>query len=274
MPVSPDNFEWIRRFIEDSTGNLLDADKCWLAETRLTPLVESDGLVSVDDLVQRLQRADHPQLMQQCIDAMLNHESSFFRDPHYFQALAADILPELFERNQNRRHLTIWSAACAAGQEACSLAILLREQFPEQCRGWQIELIATDVASSMIEQARDGRFSSVEIRRGLSDLRRQSWFRESDHAWIADASLRQQIRFAPLNLMDDHAPVQQADLILLRNVLIYMTPPTRQRVLQMIRQSLAPHGRLLLGATESLFGLDVDLELKTAAVPVYGIPLP
>lgn len=269
MPTSPDSFAWVRRLVEEQTGNVLDDQKTYLVETRLTPIVEAEALTSVDELVHRLRTTRQPELERQCVEAILTHESSFFRDPHYFDALATSILPELIEQRRSTRRLTIWCAACAAGQEPYSLAMLIREQFAHLLDGWELDFVASDLARPVVARARRGHFSRVEIQRGLSPQRSARFFRQENDRWVADQSLQSMIRFRELNLHTDDPPLLGIDLVLLRNVLIYMNEPTRIQVLQRVRRAIAPDGCLILGATETLFDLDVGFERSPGQIPTY-----
>lgn len=269
MSTSPVSFDWIRCLVEEQAGNVLEDGKNYLVESRLAPIVESEKVDSVDELVQRMRATFRPELERRCIEAILTHESSFFRDPHYFDELATNILPQLIDRRRASRRLTIWCAASAAGQEPYSLAILLHEHFPEVIAEWHVEFVASDFARPVITQAQNGDYSDVEIQRGLSSQRIARFFRQSGNRWAADVALRGMIRFRESNLVTDEPPVPRADLILLRNVLIYMSEETRLQVVRKVRQALAPDGHLMLGATETLFDLDSGLDKSSGQIPTY-----
>ena len=269
MGTSSAAFNWIRELVAERAGNVLDDQKTYLVETRLRPLVESEGLDSVDALVHRLKSEPNRALQRRCVEALLIHESSFFRDPHYFDALADNVLPELLECRQPARRLTIWCAACATGQEAFSLAMLLHERFPELLSDWELDFVASDLSQTAIQQATDGTYSQVEMDRGLSPERTARFFQSTDDRWKPTDLLRQTIRFQEVNLLKDSIPVIGIDLVLIRNVLIYMNDPTRQMILARIRNNIAPHGHVMLGATETLFDIDTGFERAPGAVPTY-----
>lgn len=269
MTTSRAAFDWIRELVEQSAGNVLDDSKTYLVESRLAPIVNSEGVPDVNALVHRLQSNRDPKLERQCVEALLIHESSFFRDPHYFDALAANILPELIEHRRAARRLTIWCAACATGQEPYSLAMLLHEHFPELLSHWKVEFIASDLSQTAIDQAKNGTYSQVEIDRGLSAKRTTRFFQRSGSHWQATAALRCLFRFRKLNLVNGRPPAMDIDLVLIRNVLIYMNEDTRCQVLSQVRESMSRHGHLVLGATETLFNLDVGFQRVDGKVPTY-----
>ena len=252
MSVSTASFEWISSLLEKCAGNLLGSDKTYLVEARLTPLAQAIGAGNVESMVDRLRATPDVELERQIVEAMLTHESSFFRDSDTFDALASQILPRLIERRRDRRELTIWSAACAAGQEPYSLAMLMKEQFAEAFAGWTVRIVATDLSRPMLDQARSGSYNEIKSQRGLSPERRERFFRQEGRAWVIREDLRESIEFREINLCSDPPPLRQFDLVLLRNVLIYLTEPARQKVLARVAACLADDGCLLLGATESI----------------------
>lgn len=248
--VSPLNFDWIRRLVEDRTGNLLDMTKSYLADTRLASIAGSAGQSSIDALITSLRAKPNVVLERQIIEALLTYETSFFRDPHYFDELATTVLPELFRRRQRQRRLHIWCAACASGQEAYSIAMLLREQFVLE--NWDVRIVATDYSRLMLDQARRGVYSEAEVRRGMSPERLQRFFQKEASRYSVHPTLKPLIEFHEINLATDRPPLRTFDLVLIRNVLIYLSESLMQEILDGIHGSLAADGCLVLGSTESL----------------------
>ena len=251
MPLSRANFDWIRHFVEQRTGNVVDEDKMYLVEARLAAIAESTGKRSVEALIESMRGAADPPLERRVFEAMLTHESSFFRDPHYIEELATEILPHLIRQRQAQRQLHIWCAACAAGQEPYSLAMLIREQFG-LLSDWEVRIVATDLSRPMLDQARLGRYSAVELQRGVSPARQTRFFQQEGTRFVADPVLRQMIEFREMNLVTDPPPLPRFDLILLRNVLIYMTAQTSREILTTAHRALARDGGLMVGSTETL----------------------
>lgn len=251
MTLSADQFDFVRRLLEEHVGMALEADQGSFVAHRLLPIARQHGWTRVDPLLARLRDQNDRMLTQQVIESLVTHETSFFRDAHYFDELAERVLPQLISRRARERRLAIWCAACSTGQEAYSVAMILRERFAEQLRGWNVELLATDISSRALEQARSGRYSEVEVGRGLSDARLAQHFRREPSTWRIDDRLRQMVRFQQLNLLTGSPEVSAIDLVLLRNVLIYMTPAARQTILTRLQQSLHPEGTIMLGSTEA-----------------------
>ena len=129
--MSPASFDYIRTLLADLSAITLDDEKRYLVEARLLPVARRAGLSSIDELVKQLRATPGHPLGQQVVDAMTTNETSFFRDQVPFETLRTVILPDLLARRSVSRQLNIWSAACASGQEPYSIAMLLREHFPQ-----------------------------------------------------------------------------------------------------------------------------------------------
>ena len=135
------------------------------------------------------------------VEALTTNETFFFRDFHPFEALRRSILPDLIARRAPARRLTIWSAACSTGQEPYSLAMLLREHFPELANGWQVSILATDLAPAVLAQARKGCYSQFEVNRGLPASYLVKYFTQRGDAWHVNEEIKQRIEFRSMNLI-------------------------------------------------------------------------
>ena len=183
-------------------------------------------------------------------------ETYFFRDPGSFAALTADILPELIDkRSRGERHLRIWSAGCSTGEEPYSVAILLDRHFPDILHDWQVTLLGTDINPRVLECARKGVFREWSFRDAPVWLKRD-YFRPlgRDRLEIVPR-IKERVTFACLNLARDIYPsllsgTHTMDLVLCRNVLMYLTPTQAQVVIQRLGQSLVAGGWLLVSPVE------------------------
>ncbi len=255
MALETSNFEYVRAVLRERSGHHLEDDKAYLVETRLLPVARRHGLASVDDLVRRLRSRPNEKLLGELVEAMTINETFFFRDGHPWSALRQHVLPELIRRRSAVRCLNIWSAACASGQEAYSVAMLLRDDFPALA-GWNVRLIASDLSTAMLERARRGRYSELEAARGLAPELLRTYFEHQQHGWHIRDELRRMVEFRCINLSGPWPDLPLFDLILLRNVLIYFDVPTRQDILRRVRRRLQPDGYLLLGGAETTHNLD------------------
>ncbi|MGE4323584.1 MAG: protein-glutamate O-methyltransferase CheR [Sphingobium sp.] len=242
--------------LEARTGQLVSESRAWRMETALKPVLRAHRLEDMEALAGRLARADDRALENDVVNALLNNESSFFRDRAIFEMIDRQILPRIRAGHPNRT-LRIWSAGCSTGQEAYSIAMQLRRA-AELWRGWRIEIVATDISTVAIERARSGMFSRIDVQRGLAvgDLLR--WFEPVGEAWRIREELRGMIDFRTENLFAPRHPGGRYDLILCRNVLLYLTSQRRQAVLRLLARHSHAETVLFLGAGETMIGQSED----------------
>jgi chemotaxis protein methyltransferase CheR len=248
------DFTYIAALLKDRSGLIVTPEKLYLFETRLMPIARRHNIASLDLLIGAMRGGRHATLIAEVVDAMTTNETSFFRDRHPFDAMKKMLLPGLIERRAAQRHLRIWSAACSTGQEAYSLAMMLRDDFP-LLASWRIEIVGTDISPSVVARAKEGSFSTFEVQRGLPIHLLVRHFEQNAEQWRIKPVLRQMVDFRLFNLLGDLAPLGQFDIILCRNVLIYFDMPTKARVLDAMHKRLARDGALILGGAESVFGI-------------------
>lgn len=253
--LSADNFAWIARLVREACGLVLEPGKEYLVTSRLTPISQRHGFARLDQFINELREGRVQSLNSEVMEAMVTTETSFFRDVHPFESLQKSILPELIASRRATRQLNIWCAASSSGQEPYSLAILLREHFPE-LRDWRIQLWATDISAAMLERAQAGIYSPVEINRGLSEPLRAKWFRQEGNSWQVDERLRSMITFVRMNLIQPWPSMPLWDLVLLRNVMIYFDNQAKMLILDRMIRALAADGYLLLGGAETTLNLN------------------
>lgn len=244
------SIEVIAATLEAHTGQRIAQNRMWRVETSLKPLLREHGLCSLDALANRLAEGRDTRLIGQVIDALLNQETSFFRDGGVLEEAVDSVLAMDF--GTVRRRARIWSAGCSTGQEPLSLAILLSERLSQKS-GVFPEIQATDVSESAIARAQAGRYSQFEIQRGMPIRRMITWFDGNDEVWSAKAELIRRITYRRASLLDD-PPIGQFDLILCRNVLFYFSAEVRARAFARIAEALRPGGLLVLGAGETVIG--------------------
>jgi chemotaxis protein methyltransferase CheR len=267
MRLSSDTFDHIRKAVHDLCGIVLARDKQYLVVARLEPILKRNGLPSYESLVQGLKPPRSPQLADQVIEAITIKETSFNRDGHPFEGLRRSILPELARRVLARRAATsllnakarVWCAAVATGQEAYSVAMALSD-FLASRPGLGLTLddfpiLATDISPGALAIAREGRYTAIELGRGISPEQRTRYFRHVDGDWVVDGTLRRGIEFRRLNLVRPLPNLGTFDLILCRNLLIYLDDADRRRLCQALHQALNPGGFLMIGAAESIYGV-------------------
>ena len=254
MNVSDSSCRILAGLLEARTGQQLTMSRRWRLETALSSLLRERNISNLDELITILVMGKEPALASLVVEALLNNETYFFRDRVPFDALQAKMLAELAEARKDKKTLRIWSAGCSTGQEVYSLAMLFAEA-PLKWQGWKIEIVGTDVSGHAIRRAREGSYSQFEVQRGLGVTQMIRWFEENGDQWQAAQHLRSQVRFAVHNLLDPPLGGQQPyDVILCRNVLLYLSPEKRTLAFERLASALAPDGALMLGAGETVIG--------------------
>jgi chemotaxis protein methyltransferase CheR len=259
MPLTFEGFDFVRQIVRDHVGILLDNWKTNLVETRLAAIARDEGMTGVDDLLRHLRARPRGPLCTRVVESLLTTETSFFRDLHPFEALRQFILPDLLAQRQAQRRLAIWSAGCASGQEIYSVAMLIREHFPSLL-DWSLQLIGTDVSSSILERAAKGRYTELEINRGLPAAALVKYFEQHGLEWQIRLELRAMVEFLQMNLAGPWRALPKMDIIFLRNVLVYFDVEKKREILARVRQQLHPDGFLFLGGAESTINLDNDFQ--------------
>lgn len=253
MPLTQqnENLQYIRELLRQRTGILLREEQDYVTTARLASYLRESQLSSVDELVQNVRASPAGRLPDQMIESLINHETSFFRDVHQFETLKNRILPEVTERKQSTRTLRIWSAACSAGQEPYSIAMLIRDHFQEQLAGWNHSILATDLSERILRTARAGRYTQLEVGRGLPAWLLVRHFERHEDEWELTKPIRDMIEFRRMNLIESFRHLPSMDIIFLRNALIYFDNETKGRVLRQVYDVLSDGGYLLLGVGES-----------------------
>jgi chemotaxis protein methyltransferase CheR len=189
------------------------------------------------------------------------NETYFFREPSQFDVLRDRVLPQLFKRrrDQHRDQVTLWSAACSSGEEAYTLAILVKESFPSELSTTRI--LGFDLSSEVVDRARAGEYSEYSLRT-CSQTQKTSYFKKNGNTYQLVPYLKRLATFHVANLMDPFSlkGFPRPDLILCRNALIYFDLDSKSKVLKNLGNALLPHGLLFLSLTETLFRSDHPFE--------------
>ncbi|WNO52768.1 CheR family methyltransferase [Stakelama saccharophila] len=215
----------------------------------LKPILRDNGLASLEELVSVLLAGERGNLADKVVEAILNQETSFFRDGTVLQQIVG--AAAAMQQQAGDRRLRIWCAGCSTGQEPYSLAMLFAE-WPE---GRPMpEIVATDISAAAIDRARTGSYSQFEIQRGLPVRQMIRWFVEGGEQWSARPELKRLVQFRRNNLVEDPPPAGRFDIILCRNVLMYFPSALRRSTLDSLASVLRPQGLLIMGAGETVIG--------------------
>ena len=270
MQLSDSSSRILAGLLEARTGQQLTMSRRWRIETAVSALLRARGIATLDELITILVMGKEPSLSQQVVEALLNNETYFFRDRGPFDVLQRHALPELAKRREKSKRLRIWSAGCSTGQEVYSLAMLFAEA-PEDWRGWTIDILGTDVSNSCIDRARSGVFTQFEIQRGLGINQMIKWFEEVPDGWRAVESLRKPVRFQVHNILEPIPHPGDFDVVLCRNVLLYLSPEKKALAFERIAGAMAEDGWLMLGAGETVIGQTNKLGADVSARGLYRL---
>jgi chemotaxis protein methyltransferase CheR len=260
--MTPESFSFLAGLVKARSGIVLTADKGYMLETRLAPMLRREGLAGLDALALRLRGPRSESLAAEMVEALTTNESSFFRDGRPFEHLKR-LLPKLAAARPAAQPIRIWSAACSSGQEAYSIAMTVAE-LGAALGGRRVEIVGTDISREMLDRAQEGAFTQFEVQRGLPVQMLVKYFRQEGGRWRVAPELRATTRWQAFNLLDDPRGLGRFDVIFCRNVLIYFDAPTKSRVLAALAGQLVTDGVVYLGGAETVFGLTERL------LPVSG----
>lgn len=259
--LAPDEVQWLQSLLETTTAIQLDAARSGRVGMRLAPVAQRAGVRSVSELIAVARRERKGPLIDEIIDAIATHETSWFRDSDPWKVLARAVVPEVASRRGPSRPVRIWSAACSSGQEPYSIALALTETMGP-LRG-RVLITASDFSASMVERAAEGRFTQLEMNRGMPARFLVKYFQRDGAYWRVNDDIRSLVSFEQRNLVRPFDGMPTFDVVCLRNVLIYFDLPVRTRILNEMRRVVADDGWLLLGSSETLLGLTVGWDYTT-----------
>jgi len=259
---TPVDYGYLRRVVLKHSHNVLHSSRDYLFDSRLSVLVRNSGMNTLHELVEHLRQSGDARLEAAVAHAMTINETSFFRDSRPFELLRTELLPQLVNARRSTRSLRFWSAACSTGQEAYSLAMLVRAEFPLLSQ-WSVRVDGTDIREDLVRYAAQGRYARMEVNRGLPARHMLRFFEQSGDDWVARPEIRALCSFRQANLGNPPLAYEQSfDVILLRNVMLYFGQETRRALLAEVHRLLAPDGVLLLGSSEQ----PADMSLWRSAI--------
>ncbi len=251
------DFDLYKDMLMKQSGLTLSADKCYLLDSRLTPVAKKWDFASLDTMSVALRGMPDPALVKDIVEAMTTNETSFFRDGKPFELFKEVVLPYIAKSRSTQRSLRIWCAASSSGQEPYSLAITALEN-QHLIPGWKIEIVATDISDDILEIARKAEYSQFEVQRGLPIQLLTKYFEQNNENWKLKEEVRNMVKFQNFNLLNDMATLGLFDIILCRNVLIYFNEETKKEILIKMAKRIPSDGFLFLGGAETVLGISED----------------
>ncbi|CAK0750256.1 Chemotaxis protein methyltransferase Cher2 [Gammaproteobacteria bacterium] len=267
-PIREEEYRNFRRFLEESTGILLGDNKHYLVASRLHRLLEEHQVSSISELLTRLREDRQGSLRIRVVEAMTTNETQWFRDVYPYEILKNLIFPELVR--VGARQARIWSAACSTGQEPYSISMVAEEFLAKNTSALPggVSILATDLSSKAIHEARRAIYNTGSVARGLSEERRRRFLipaqENGRQVWEVRPEIRSRVTFREINLIQPWTGIGRFDVVFCRNVLIYFSAELKQNLLSRLAGALNAEGWLLLGASESIAGVTDSLKMIRA----------
>lgn len=268
--MTPIDYDYLRVFLKQRSGLVLNNEKQYLIESRLMPVAKKAGLHSISELVVKLRDMSAIQLQEQVVEAMTTNESFFFRDKVPFEHFTQTMLPAMLAARARERKIRIWCAAASTGQEPYTLAMCLKEN-EAKLAGWRVEILGTDLSNEVLEKARAGVYSQFEVQRGLPINHLLKYFKQNGDVWQISPELRSMVQYRKLNLLENFSVLGQFDIVFCRNVLIYFDNDTKIDILNRVRKQMPDDGFLVLGAAETVVGLTDAFKPMPDKRGLYGV---
>ena len=246
------DFRDLAKLVRAQTGIVLSDAKRELVYGRLARRLRALGLESFSAYRSLLAGPEGPLEMGRMINAVTTNLTSFFREPHHFEFLAANVLKPAQAAGARPKRLRIWSAGCSSGEEPYSIAMTLRATIADLDR-WDALILATDIDTDMVASGAEGIYAEGRDDGVPNAYRSRFVERLPDGRAAMSDTLRSLIRFKQLNLMEDWPMRGPFDVIFCRNVVIYFDKPTQSRLFDRFADLLTPDGWLIVGHSESLF---------------------
>jgi chemotaxis protein methyltransferase CheR len=248
VTITTEQFTSLTSLLKQETAVVVSSGKEYLVEARLSQVAMEEGYPSIADLVDYTLRFPYSPTARKVLLALTTAETSFFRDVVPFDALHNTIVPSLLQKRAHQRTLSIWSIGCASGQEVYSVAMLLAEHFSEW-DSWNIRIVGSDINPKLLAQAESGRYSHLEVNRGLPAKLLVTYFNQVGGAFQVCDRIRSRVSFVERNILEAWSPFEP-DIILCRNTLIYFDLSTRKRIVGRLHAALSNLGYLLMGTAE------------------------
>lgn len=265
ISFSPEEYKNFQTFLEKACGIVLGNNKHYLVSSRLHRLMQENNIETLQALVDALNKTMSNALRTKVIEAMTTNETLWFRDTYPFEVLKDTIFEDC--REQNKKSIRIWSAACSSGQEPYSMSIVA-EEYAKKNIGFRVDIVATDISQAILNEAKHAHYDALALARGLSEERKRQYFSPMGEQWQVNAHIRKRINFKEVNLLQSYVSLGKFDVIYCRNVLIYFSAESKKDIIERMSKVLNPRGFLMLGASESIAQYSDKFEMVRASAGV------
>ena len=263
--LTDQDFESIADFAYKHFGLSMSSSKKPLVSARLARQLRQKNIVNFKEYLGRLNGKNSDQERNNLLSLLTTNVTHFFREPHHFETLRTDVLPQLIEKARNGGRVRIWSAGCSKGPEPFSMAMIIHKMCPDIGR-YDLKILGTDIDPQVVNFAKAAKYPQEDIEQIPSEYR--SLVPKMDADGRMPESLRSMITFGVLNLIEPFPFKGKFDAIFCRNVAIYFDTPTQQKVWQAFQQNLNPGGYLFIGHSERMSG-PAEAKLKTSGITTY-----
>lgn len=267
MSISQQDFEKIAKYIKKKSGIHLTEDKLYLLETRLMPVATKNQCKNIAELSEKLSNTNDDKLITEVTEALTTNESSFFRDVKPFDQIINVIIPRILAAEPGKKKIRIWSAACSTGQEPYSVMMKIMES--GKYKDIEFEILASDFTSHVIEKAKSGIYTQFEVQRGVPITMLVKYLEQQGEDWKIKPEVSKNVKFEQVNLIEDFTSIGKFDIVLCRNVLIYFDMETKSQVLHNIGKVMSPKACLILGSSESVYGIENEFVLLPDSQGIY-----
>jgi len=269
--LTPEEFEKFSKLVYDESGIFMKDSKITLLSNRLRKRLQALDINSFSEYFDYIQKlSDKTHELDLLLDVVSTNETYFFRSERHFAALMQKCVPDIIAKKKDRK-LTVWSAGCSTGEEPYTIAICLSE-LKDILFGWDVEILATDIAFSVLDFARQGKYSGRRIDKVPPNLL-EKYFDKSENeedVFIVKKQLKDMVKFGTLNLFKDKFP-RNIDLIFCRNVMIYFDREHQRTLVKNFYDALSKtNGYFFIGHSETLHSVSEDFAyMKIMDSPVY-----
>ena len=256
MTLSTMEMQFVTQLVLERAGVVLDDEKRDFVETRVRDCARKFNFESGQILVEHLKSSHYSRLHRQLIEELVDDDTHFFRDFPVFKNMRHELIPKLLERNKESKKLRIWCGACSSGQEAYSIAIMMKEAIPG-LKDWDVKIIGSDMSKKLLEKAADAVYSQAEVSRGMPAPLLLKHFHKDVTKWVINDDHKSIVEFRQINLNGkwdelpgkwDEKPV--FDIIFLRNVITYFSRSVREALLRKLPHHMHEDSYLILGKDE------------------------
>lgn len=271
--MKPADFDFIASLLKERSGLVLTRDKSYLIENRLMPVLRRRRIKGLDDLISTLRKGEQS-LLTEVVEAMMTSDTAFFRDWKPFEHFRTVTIPNILSTRKSKKTFRILCCGVSAGQEAYSLAMMLR-QMGDVLAEWDPQIIGIELSESALARANKGIYSQFEVQSGLPIRHLIANFKKvGDSQWRINDTLRAGVEFKRWNMIEELFPLGAFDVVFCRNVLMFFDQETKMKVLGRVSRLLSDDGALYLGVDETTAGVSKNFRPVEPEIGVFGVHRP